>query len=103
MCHYWDTVTDGFGQSGIILLWHQSGGWEPLEFDTHQLPAKSLHSQEVSTEDRGFKQIDPGASLSWSEDLPFIYFDALFRKVLRDCMRRWTNSLVGLGNIGRVQ
>jgi len=48
-----------------------------FEFDMHQLAAKSLHSREVSTEDPGFKQLDPGASLSWSKDLPSVYFDAL--------------------------
>lgn len=79
---HWDPITDGFGtdrltQPGMILLWRQLDGWQPLEVDTHQLPAKPLHPREVCIEDPCFEQLDPGASVSWSADLPSVYLCAL--------------------------
>ncbi|KAJ5477667.1 hypothetical protein N7530_003176 [Penicillium desertorum] len=76
---HWDPVKDGLGQSGIILLCRESetDEWQPLQVDPQQLPAKPLHPQEVSIEDPYFKQLDPGDSVSWSVDLPSVYFDAL--------------------------
>ncbi|CAG8216978.1 unnamed protein product [Penicillium nalgiovense] len=76
---HWDPVADGLGQSGMILLCRESetDEWQPLQVDPQQLPARSLHPHEVSIEDPCFKQLDPGDSVSWSVDLPSVYFDAL--------------------------
>ncbi|KAJ5493951.1 hypothetical protein N7463_010038 [Penicillium fimorum] len=76
---HWDPIEDGFGQPGIMLLrsnYPYTNKLQPLQPDLEQLRAKSLHPREVNTSDPCFKQLNPGASVSWEVTLPSVYFDS---------------------------
>ncbi|CAG8899005.1 unnamed protein product [Penicillium egyptiacum] len=73
---HWDPVEDGLGQSGMMLRIRPASGFEAPDLNLHELPTKSLHPREVSTEDPCFKQLDPGTCVSWSANLPPVYFNA---------------------------
>ncbi|KAJ5890071.1 hypothetical protein N7504_010881 [Penicillium tannophilum] len=53
--------------------WHDL---RPVHIDPEQLQANRFHSQELSTTDPCFKQLNPGASVSWEATLPSFYFDS---------------------------
>lgn len=47
-----------------------------MQVSVDQLPAEPLCSKEISATDPYFKQLSPGDSVSWSIDLPPVYFNA---------------------------
>ncbi|KAJ5192882.1 hypothetical protein N7449_009024 [Penicillium cf. viridicatum] len=62
---HWDPVEDGFGQSGIIILHHESNEeLRPIQLELGQLPAKQLHPRDVSASDPCFKQLTPDDTVS---------------------------------------
>ncbi|KAJ5157176.1 uncharacterized protein N7482_008276 [Penicillium canariense] len=74
-----DPIEDGVGQPGIMLFQctsEISHYLHPVSVDPDQLRAKSLQPQEVSTLDPCFKELVPGASVSWEVPLPDVYFDS---------------------------
>ncbi|KAF7184721.1 hypothetical protein CNMCM7691_006144 [Aspergillus felis] len=100
---HWDPIEDGFGQLGIMLV-HSNYDFtedlEPVQVNSNQLRAKSLHPREVSTSDPCFKQLNPGSSVSWEVALPSVYFDSFlpgqFYKIL------WVGGQISLWDWGTL-
>ncbi|CAI7606598.1 unnamed protein product [Penicillium discolor] len=74
---HWDPVEDGFSQSGIIILHHESNEeLRPIQAEPSQLPAKQFHPRDVPASDPCLKQLTPGDTVSWEMALPSVYFDS---------------------------
>ncbi|KAJ5951189.1 uncharacterized protein N7479_009602 [Penicillium vulpinum] len=100
---HWDPIEDGFGQSGMMLLQYNyphTNELQHLQPDLEQLPAKSLHPREVNTSDPCFKELNPGASVSWEVALPSVYFD--FFQVGKFYNIFWPGSQIPLWDWGTL-
>ncbi|GFF51533.1 conserved hypothetical protein [Aspergillus udagawae] len=100
---HWDPIEDAFGQPGIMLVRSNHDFTEdlgPVQVDSNQLRAKSLHPRKVSQSDPCFKQLYPGSSVSWELDLPSVYFDSFQQG--RDYKIRWVGGQISLWDWGTL-
>ncbi|GFF25737.1 conserved hypothetical protein [Aspergillus udagawae] len=100
---HWDPIEDAFGQPGIMLVRSNHDFTEdlgPVQVDSNQLRAKSLHPRNVSQSDPCFKQLYPGTSVSWELDLPSVYFNSL--KPEYDYKIRWIGGQISLWDWGTL-
>lgn len=98
---HWDPVQDGVGQSGIIILHHESNTeLRPIQVDPGQLPAKQLHPRDVSASDPCFKQLTPGDTVSWEVVLPSVYFDLFIEDHLYEIF--WPGGQIPFWDWGTV-
>jgi hypothetical protein len=100
---HWDPIEDGFSQPGIMLLrsnYPYTNKLQPLKVDPEQLRGKSLHPREVNTLDPCFKQLSPGANVSWEVALPSVYFDSFQAGQFYDIF--WSGGQIPLWDWGTL-
>lgn len=97
---HWDPVEDGFGQSGIMILHHESNEIQPIQVEPGQLSAKQLHPRGVSASDPCFQQLTPGDTVSWEVVLPSIYLDSFIEDHLYEIF--WPGGQIPLWNWGTL-
>ncbi|KAJ5857519.1 hypothetical protein N7455_008413 [Penicillium solitum] len=98
---HWDPVEDGFSQSGIIILHHESNEeLRPIQVEPSQLPAKQFHPRDVPASDPCFKQLTPGDTVSWEMALPSVYFDSFIEDHLYEIF--WPGGQISLWDWGTL-